>query len=82
MSDDLFKNLNNGSYATVFEDSLVFASLAGDLNFQKPVYLAPLLNYNQLQTLLENKHLFDDQFVNCLNILNNQYLDLKLEFES
>ena len=78
MSDDLFKNLQNGTYATVFNDTLAFVSNGSTGLTEKPVYCGLMMNRDQLQTIIDNAHLFGQPMVNAAHLVAMQFDHLKV----
>ena len=79
MSDDLFKNLNNGSYATYFKDTPTYVSDASTGLTEKPVYCGLMMNRDQLQTIIDNAHLFGQPMANAAHLVAMQFDNLRIE---
>lgn len=89
---DLSKSLNNLNvfdagggvffYASPNEKaSAVMSVISGNIALNdKPVYLSLLMDKTQLQTIIDNNHLFDEHTVNAASLLLLGYNTMKLEY--
>lgn len=75
-----FYDCNDGVYAAGFEGNVLFLSDAVPCfnNVAKPVLLSIAMDANQLQIILDNRHLFDSAFVSAALLLADKYNDLNV----
>lgn len=79
MSDDFFYNNKNGTYATHFNNTLTFVANGSEgLNPDKLVYCGLMMNRDQLQTIIDNAHLFGQPMVNAAHLVAMQFDTLKV----
>mgnify|MGYP003606792774 CR=1 FL=1 len=80
MSDDFFKNLNNGNYLTFFKDTFsIISDASTGIDPDKPVYCGLMMNREQLQTIIDNAHLFGQPMVNAAYLVAKEYDQTRVE---
>ena len=79
MSDDLFKNLQNGTYATVFDNTLAFVSNGSTGLTEKPAYCGLMMNRDKLQTIIDNAQLFGQSMANAAHLVAMEFDNLRIE---
>ena len=79
MSEDFFKDFGDGSFGTFFKDTFAVVTDASTGLTEKPVYCGLMMNRDQLQTIIDNAHLFGQPMANAAHIALNAFNNVQFD---